>query len=103
MSRDEFAQSIGVDDATLYRWQKLPGFKTAVFEASMEHLSNRIPELNKAMMGKALGFKDFKNADVPAYNILMRQFALLKADKIDHTTNGKDMPTPIISLTTDVQ
>jgi hypothetical protein len=42
------------------------------------------------------GLKKGKGGETQAFLALMRQYELLKSDKIDHTTNGKDMPAPIL-------
>lgn len=94
-SDEYFAKSIGVNRTTLWRWQCLDGFAEAVFELSLRSLVPYLPSLNVAMLGKAVGSKKHEAASYQAYLALMRQFELLKSDKVDHTTMGKEMPTPI--------
>lgn len=88
-SNEEFAKLIGVHFTTLYDWKQLPGFSQAVFEYSMKELAEHIPELNQAVMMKAVGIepKKRKAADIPAYLALMRQASLLKSDKQDVNQN----------------
>lgn len=86
-TKEEFAKAIGVNPDTLYRWQKLPGFRVAVFEASLGDIVDRIPAMNKIMAGKAMGLKSAKSGDTQAYLALMRQFELLKSDKTQTDIN----------------
>ena len=110
ISRDEWGKRNETDPATLWRWQQLPGFKQVVFDLAVAEFIPRIPDMLTAQVAKATGqqLKDSKGkvvkpGDTQAFMALMRQFELLKSDKLDHTTNGKDMPSPIISLIPDVQ
>jgi hypothetical protein len=91
---EEFAKAIGVDRKTLWRWRKLPGFAAAVFDEVLQENLHYLPNLMKSQL--AGGIKKGKGGETPAATLILRQYELLKSDKIDHTTNGKDMPTPIL-------
>lgn len=93
---DEFAKAVGVGRTTLWRWQNEDGFAEAIFEQSLKNLIPYLPSLNVAMLGKASGSKKHQGASERAYLALMRQYELLKTDKVDITTKGKELPTPIL-------
>lgn len=111
-SNEEFAKAIGVNAATLYRWKMQDGFMALVFELDMRELVDDLPQMRQAVKASVLGQElsyvngkgktiKLKPANVQAYLALMRQAKLLQSDKIDHTTNGKDMPAPIMSIARD--
>lgn len=90
----EFAKIMGVDFSTIWRWKQKDGFAKVLFEASMKEVAVYLPEMIKAQA--AAGLKKGKGGETQAFMALMRQYELLKSDKIDHTTNGKDLPAPIL-------
>lgn len=106
---EQFANAIGVGVATLYRWRELDGFMQIVFDMTMKDMVDDLPTMLKAMKAKAAGqsvmYKDRRGKereakpDTQAFMALMRQAKLLQADRHDHTTNGKDMPSPILGGT----
>lgn len=105
-TNEQFAEAIGVGVATLYRWKELEGFMHLVFEMTMKDLVDDLPMMVKSIKAKAVGqtlyYKDRRGKereakpDTQAFLAVMRQARLLQSEKIDHTTNGKDMPTPIL-------
>jgi transcriptional regulator with XRE-family HTH domain len=90
---EQFASAIGVDRVTLWRWRSIEGFNKAVFDEILRENVHYLPDLVKAQM--AGGMKKGKGGDTPAATLILKSYQLL-LDKVDHTTNGKDMPTPIL-------
>lgn len=87
-SKGDMAKLFGTDPATLWRWERLPGFQEEVFNRSMARLTEYLPSMNKAMVKKALD-----KGDVQAYMAIMRQANLLKADKFDNKNDNTDNVT----------
>lgn len=92
-TEEQFAEAIGVNASTTYRWRELPGFAEALFQETIKQRLHHLPTLVDAQL--QTGIKG-KGGNTQAFMALMRQFELLKSDKVDHTTNGKDLPTPIL-------
>ena len=92
-TNEDFAKAINVNASTLYEWKKLPGFKEAVFQAALADNLDHLPMLLKSQM--AGGVKKGKGGETPAATLILKAYQLL-FDKVDHTTNGKDMPSPIL-------
>ena len=44
-TKEEWAETLGVTDRTLRRWERLPGFYDAVFQLAGIHLDARLPEV----------------------------------------------------------
>lgn len=86
-TEEQFAELIGVNPATLWRWRQKPEFKKLVLDESMTRLVEFIPAMNKAMVRKAI-----EKGDVQAYMAIMRQAELLKAEKqeIKHEVTSID-------------
>jgi hypothetical protein len=93
-TNEQFARAIGVNPDTLYTWKKLSGFTQAVFDYILTANLDYLPDIFAAQLIAA--GKKGKGGDTQAFMAIMRQYELLKSDKIDHTTNGKDMPAPIL-------
>lgn len=94
---DQFANIIGVHRRTLYDWMDLPGFTQAVFDFALKENMHYLPELLKAQTAAGLNKK--KGGDPNAAKLLLRQYQLLQPEHIDHTTNGKELPVPIVQIT----
>lgn len=77
-TKAEISKMLGVDPATLWRWEQLDGFQEAVFTKSIRRMTEYIPAMNTAMIKKTL-----QKGDVSAYLALMRQAKLLQSDKQD--------------------
>lgn len=95
-SKEKFAELIGIHWTTLYEWQNLPGFMEAVFDWSVKEHIDYLPDMIKAQAAKATGQELYstdakgkrkvaKPGDTQAFMALMRQFGLLKSDKIDNS------------------
>lgn len=94
-TKEDFATKIlKVHPTTLSRWKHVPGFREALFDASVSGISEFIPDMIRAQVHKSIEKKD-----TVAFMALMRQTGLLKSDRIDHTTLGKEMPAPILGGT----
>lgn len=78
-SKGEYAQVLGVHPTTLSDWQHVPGFKEALFEASIARIAEFVPDMLRAQVAKAISSKDTN-----AFMAVMRQAGLLKADKSDN-------------------
>lgn len=95
-TEEQFAKAIGVDRTTTYRWRGIPGFAQVLFEEILKENMHYLPQLVQAQVAAA--GKKGKGGETAAMTLLLRQYQLLQSDKIDHTTNGKDMPAPIMKL-----
>jgi hypothetical protein len=93
-TKEQFAEAIGIHWTTLYDWQRLPGFAQALFEETLKFNAKHLPAIVQAQIAAA--GKKGKGGDTQAFMAIMRQYELLKSDKVDHTTNGKDLPAPIM-------
>lgn len=88
----ELAKRLKVARQTLYDWQEtIPGFWDMVRVRRNELYSrNAMTLVYKAMLKKATG------GDVAAAKLVMQQARVLEAERVDHTTNGKDIVIPIL-------
>lgn len=71
-TEEQFAQALGVDFSTLWRWKQSDGFAEALLEATQRNLAPLLPSLSNAVTGKAFGEKRFKNIDIPAANLAIK-------------------------------
>jgi hypothetical protein len=95
-TEEQFAKAIGVDRVTLWRWSKLPGFRLAVFD---EVMGRKLKYLDRLVDSQIMAAgKKGKGGETQAFLAIMRQAQLLQSDKVDHTTNGKDLPTPVLPI-----
>lgn len=94
---EQFADAIGVNRTTLWRWSKHPSFNKAVFDEILRQNVHHLPDLVKSQM--VGGIKKGKGGETPAATLILKSYQLL-LDKVDHTTNGKDMPAPIMGGST---
>lgn len=76
--------------ATYYDWMSKQEVRMAILDETMGRVHQFVPAMVQAQVAKAV-----KKQDTTAFMAVMRQAGVLKSDKIDHTTNGKDMPVPI--------
>lgn len=83
-TEEEYQSVLGVDQATMWRWRQLPGFRLALFEKILENNLDYLPNLVKGQM--AAGIRKGKGGETAAFLAIMRQFELLKADKTDNKT-----------------
>lgn len=105
----QFADAVGVDRRTLWRWRQLPGFKYLVLDLIIAENLHDMTDLLAAQRAKARGQKIFGTdskgrkyelkPDVPAFNAITKLFGLTQ-DKLDLTTGGNPMPAPILELPT---
>lgn len=93
ISAEDLAKKVKVVRQTLYNWREIPGFWELVQERrNILYSRDRMSMVYNAVFKKSL------QGDINAAKLLMQQAKILEADKIDHTTNGRDMPSPIISI-----
>jgi transcriptional regulator with XRE-family HTH domain len=71
-TEEQFAEAIGVDFSTLWRWKQKDGFAEALLEATQRELAPLLPSLSNAVTGKAFGEKRFKNIDIPAATLAIK-------------------------------
>lgn len=77
-SREDFATKVAkVNPSTLYDWQRIPGFKEALFQETMSRVSDWIPAMTRAQVKKAM------QGDTPAFKVVMNQLHLLVAERIE--------------------
>lgn len=91
---DQFSKDSNIPRRTLYNWETaIPDFWEKVKARRNElYARDAVTIIYKSMLKKAAG------GDVQAAKLILQQARVLEAEKIDHTTNGKDLPTPIVSL-----
>lgn len=79
---EQFAAAIGVDRKTLWRWSRLAGFRLAVFD---EVMGRKLKYLDKLVDSQiAGGLRKGKGGETQAFMAMMRQYELLKSDKIEN-------------------
>jgi hypothetical protein len=93
MSKEKYAKAHGHDATTLYDWQRLPGFKEAVFYASVSAVAHYFPKMLQAQVDKAI-----KLGDTQAFMAVMRQSGLLQPDKQEN----KNEHTGTVQFTNEV-
>ena len=94
-TQDEFAKKkLKMHPVTVSNWKKIPAIRQALHEAAIGNIVEFVPAMLKAQVGKAIN-----KGDTQAFMAVMRQSGLLMADKQDHTTNGKDLPAPMLDIT----
>jgi hypothetical protein len=103
ISGEQLAKKLKVSRVTVYNWREsVPGFWDYVKERR-----NTLYARDRMSMVYNAVFKKSLQGDIPAAKLLMQQSKLLEAERVDHTTNGKDLPSPIYggmsSGTTDSQ
>jgi hypothetical protein len=82
----QFAEAIGVHRDTLYDWMQIPGWKEDMFAYSLSLDLDKMPMIKRAVMGKSLGLKNFKNVDIPAANLATKLFGV--ADRVESTVTA---------------
>lgn len=97
-SDEEFAKALGVDRTTMWRWTQQEGWAELLLECSLKFLASQIPAMNLAMVAKSRGDKRFKDASEKAYQTIMRQYQLMRPDKVDMTSDGKALPQPVVAI-----
>lgn len=99
-SDEDFAQAIGVNRTTLWKWTNIDGWPELLLDRSLKYLSGQIPAMNVAMVAKARGNKKYEKASEKAYQTIMQQYRLMQPANIDITTDGKPLPTPVLPIAT---
>lgn len=58
-TKEQFAAAIGVHWTRLYEWQKMPGFKYALLEATIAVHADDLPEMIQSHVAEAKGIERF--------------------------------------------
>lgn len=84
-SFEEIAEQAGVSVRQLHRWRKIPEFKQAIVEQSLENVKDELPDVLSAHKKQA------KKGNIKAIELFYKLFGLLiEKQEIEQTVHNKD-------------
>lgn len=84
-SFEDIAEQSGVSVRQLHRWRKLPEFKQAIVEQSLENVKDELPDVLSAHKKQA------KKGNMKAIELFYKLFGLLiEKQEIEQTVTSKD-------------
>lgn len=84
-SKEDYAEKIGVNPSTLWRWEQTDGFWNEVSLRVPQYIHRWIPKMTNAMVGRAL------KGDVQAYKLLLAQAQRLPDQAVASTSAFADL------------
>jgi len=84
-SKDDYAEMIGVNPSTLWRWEQADGFWNEVSSRVPQYIHRWIPKMTNVMVGRAL------KGDIQAYRMLLAQAQRLPDQVTSAPTSFADM------------
>lgn len=89
LTDSDFAEIVGVDRTTLWRWTQLPDWGQLLFEQVQIELRRSLPVLAKGLAAKATGHNKFKNWDVPAANTVIKLMGIAEKHQVESTVDAR--------------